>query len=195
MPEGTGNPRALARRREIDPYEVLQISPHASPEVITAAYRALARRAHPDINDGRDSTGRMRELNAAYDLLNDPRRRSEHDARTRPVRSQRARSAQATQRLVASRRREDIVLERTPVAPDARSSAVGRVRGPLLAGLTMAAALLLLVVVTAWALNDLAEEHPEVTLSGGGHFSAQMPAEHRIRLPLLTSRETPLELP
>jgi curved DNA-binding protein CbpA len=30
------------------PYETLEVSPHASPSVIQAAYRCLAKRHHPD---------------------------------------------------------------------------------------------------------------------------------------------------
>jgi curved DNA-binding protein CbpA len=63
-----------------DPYKVLQVDREAVPEVITAAYRALARRLHPD----RDASGvaeiRMAELNRAYAILRNPARRREHDA-------------------------------------------------------------------------------------------------------------------
>jgi DnaJ-class molecular chaperone len=33
---------------DVDWYEVLQVHPRAHPQVITAAYRALARMLHPD---------------------------------------------------------------------------------------------------------------------------------------------------
>ena len=31
-----------------DPYRILQIQPDADPDVVRAAYRVLARKAHPD---------------------------------------------------------------------------------------------------------------------------------------------------
>ena len=55
-------------------YHVLEVSPRASKAVIQAAYRALARTAHPDCNRGA-AAERMRELNRARDILLDPRRR------------------------------------------------------------------------------------------------------------------------
>lgn len=62
-----------------DYYKVLQVDPEASPEVITAAFRVLARRLHPD----RDLTGvheiRMAELNRAYGVLRVVDRRRSYD--------------------------------------------------------------------------------------------------------------------
>jgi len=65
-------------------YEYLQVSPQADSGVIHAAYRALARRYHPDVNGGSDAARLMREINAAYHVLGDPHRRARYDAhRTR----------------------------------------------------------------------------------------------------------------
>lgn len=65
---------------ERDYYKVLQVDPAADAEVITAAFRVLARRLHPD----RDASGvdehRMADLNRAYAVLRDPRQRMEYDA-------------------------------------------------------------------------------------------------------------------
>ncbi len=65
-----------------DPYRVLGVSRTASLREIRAAYRARARRSHPDLA-GEDSIGRMRELNAAWELLKDAHRRDAHDAAAR----------------------------------------------------------------------------------------------------------------
>lgn len=70
-----------------DLYEVLQVSPNADAEVIEAAYKRLATRYHPDRNRSEDATRRMVALNAAYDVLKDPRRRARYD-RTRLGREQ-----------------------------------------------------------------------------------------------------------
>jgi curved DNA-binding protein CbpA len=51
-----------------DPYHLLQVIPDAEPEVIQAAYRALARKYHPDMG-GTDL--QMAQLNAAWETLRD----------------------------------------------------------------------------------------------------------------------------
>ena len=63
----------------IDPYQILQVSPAAEQEVITAAYRALAMKYHPDREPSRYGARRMAELNAAYDLVREPGRRAAFD--------------------------------------------------------------------------------------------------------------------
>jgi DnaJ-like protein len=62
-------------------YDVLQVSPTASQEVVHAAYRALARSCHPDVNPSEAAAKRMLELNTAYTVLSDTRRRAEYDLR------------------------------------------------------------------------------------------------------------------
>ena len=60
-----------------DPYRVLQVDPAAEPEVVRAAYRALALKYHPDVRTG--SQDRMAALNQAWCILRDPTLRSELD--------------------------------------------------------------------------------------------------------------------
>lgn len=73
----------------MDPYAVLGLQPGASETEIAAAYRTLAKRHHPDAvatfggsGAGLEATGRMMQINAAYDLLRDPdaRRRIQAEA-------------------------------------------------------------------------------------------------------------------
>jgi curved DNA-binding protein CbpA len=64
----------------IDPYHVLQVQRHASPEVVRAAYRALAWKYHPD--RGATPEG-MVLLNHAWSILGDAKRRAAYDAGTR----------------------------------------------------------------------------------------------------------------
>jgi curved DNA-binding protein CbpA len=61
-----------------DAYAVLQVDPAAELIVIEAAYRALARRSHPD-GDAPD-TERMTELSTAVAILRNPARRAQLDA-------------------------------------------------------------------------------------------------------------------
>lgn len=61
-------------------YDVLQVSPNATIEVIQGAYRALARTYHPDVSGTADA-GHMRQINAAYAVLADPVCRAQYDAR------------------------------------------------------------------------------------------------------------------
>jgi curved DNA-binding protein CbpA len=57
------------------PFQVLGISPDAEPEVILAAYRALARKYHPDVNPGVPPE----QLNARMKQINWAKAELEHD--------------------------------------------------------------------------------------------------------------------
>jgi len=50
-------------------YETLQVSPSAEPEVLAAAYKALARKYHPDRSKAPDARARMARVNLAYEVL------------------------------------------------------------------------------------------------------------------------------
>ena len=60
-------------------YQVLMLDPSADPEIITLAYRQLAKRHHPDRDPRSGAGARMAELNAAYATLSDPARRARYD--------------------------------------------------------------------------------------------------------------------
>lgn len=58
-----------------DPYSVLGISPSASEDEIKKAYRALAKKYHPDVNQGSaEAERRMKEVNEAYSAVMKMRR-------------------------------------------------------------------------------------------------------------------------
>jgi curved DNA-binding protein CbpA len=65
-----------------DPYSTLQVTPDADEKVIAAAYRALARRHHPDVA-GEHGTARMARLNRAWELIGTPEAREAHDRERR----------------------------------------------------------------------------------------------------------------
>lgn len=53
-----------------DPYKVLGVSPNASDDEITQAYRKMAKKYHPDLNPGdKDAETKMKEINAAYEMI------------------------------------------------------------------------------------------------------------------------------
>jgi hypothetical protein len=67
-----------------DYYSLLGVSREASQEEIARAYRQKARQFHPDLQppDRAEWAGeRMKELNAAYEVLGDTARRGEYDRR------------------------------------------------------------------------------------------------------------------
>ena len=64
---------------ERDPYAVLGVASTATRDDIGVAYRALARRHHPDVSTSGDAEGLMADLNAAWALLRDPARREAWD--------------------------------------------------------------------------------------------------------------------
>ena len=53
-----------------DPYRVLGVSPQATDDEVKKAYRALAKKYHPDVNNGSpDAEARMKEVNEAYSTI------------------------------------------------------------------------------------------------------------------------------
>ena len=83
--------------KELDAYAVLGVDPAADDESVAAAYRALARRLHPDVA-GDGATHQMSVVNAAFDRVRDPKRRREYDDELQEIDPARAARARARPR-------------------------------------------------------------------------------------------------
>jgi molecular chaperone DnaJ len=63
-----------------DFYETLGVSKDASQDEIKKVYRKLARKYHPDLNPGdKKAEQKFKEINEAYDVLGDAKKREEYD--------------------------------------------------------------------------------------------------------------------
>lgn len=73
-----------------DYYDILEINETASTEVIKATYRALVKKYHPDNYEleNEDITERMAELNEAYAVLSDEKKRKDYDIQYTSINSQ-----------------------------------------------------------------------------------------------------------
>src|SRR4051794_24947535 len=64
-----------------DPYEVLGVAKTASEAEIKKAFRALAKKHHPDKHAGDAAAQkRFQEISGAYDILGDKDKRAQYDA-------------------------------------------------------------------------------------------------------------------
>jgi len=63
-----------------DYYKTLEVAREASQDDIQKAYRRLARKFHPDLHpDDKSAKKRFQEVQAAFDVLNDPKKRELYD--------------------------------------------------------------------------------------------------------------------
>ncbi len=98
-------------RTQLDYYAVLEIDRTAGVSEIGAAFRRLAWRYHPDRNPAPGATLQFQDINEAHQVLSDPARRAEYDARWHPDPQAHHRTSRPQVRLHshrASRRRRRI---------------------------------------------------------------------------------------
>lgn len=60
-------------------YEILGVSKTASADEIKSAYRKLAKQYHPDINKAPEAQNKFKEINEAYEVLGDEKKRANYD--------------------------------------------------------------------------------------------------------------------
>jgi curved DNA-binding protein len=60
-------------------YETLGVNDRASADEIKKAYRKLARKYHPDVNKDEEAIEKFKEINAAYEILSDKKKKDEYD--------------------------------------------------------------------------------------------------------------------
>ncbi|EMD41617.1 hypothetical protein CERSUDRAFT_110187 [Gelatoporia subvermispora B] len=68
-------PRSISK----DPYEVLGVKKDATPAEVKKTYFALARKYHPDTNPDKDAQAKFVEIQEAYDILKDEKKRANYD--------------------------------------------------------------------------------------------------------------------
>ncbi len=64
-------------------YERLEVSKNASPEIIEKAYRVLAKKYHPDMQEEEKKAWaeeEFKKINEAYEILSDEEKKKEYDA-------------------------------------------------------------------------------------------------------------------
>jgi DnaJ-class molecular chaperone len=65
-------------------YDILEVSPKASKEVIEKAYKVLVKKYHPDLYNAEKKVWAediMKKLNNAYEILSDEEERKKYDIR------------------------------------------------------------------------------------------------------------------
>ncbi|SFR97580.1 DnaJ domain-containing protein [Anaeromicropila populeti] len=74
--------------KSFNPYEVLNVKQGATKDEIRKAYRALARKYHPDSNPGdKVAEEKFKQISEAYDILSDDVKKADYDREQRQTSS------------------------------------------------------------------------------------------------------------
>ena len=142
-----------------DFYKTLQVDPEAEVEIIAVAYKRLAAKYHPDVNPSPDAGRRMRELNAAFEVLSDPVRRADYDAR-------RCRAASRTRKAPRTSASRPVPAEPSLVVSP-HTLSFGRVRK----GASPSAILEVAVTEGRTLFGEVRTTHPWIRLSASRLYS------------------------
>jgi curved DNA-binding protein CbpA len=166
--------------RGVDLYEMLEVSANASPEVIQAAYKVLARTWHPDVRKDAAAERRIRDINTAYHVLSDTGRRATYDLqRARERRRERMVGATVShpakpRAALAVRSRADVLAARqraNQLSVERAPSLTGRIIILVAAVAALVSIVVLLVWLTfVWAADDspFPDRGPTIELHSGG---------------------------
>jgi DnaJ-domain-containing protein 1 len=158
--DGMPEPR---RHEFVDLYELLEVSPHASVDVIQAAYRILARNYHPDVNASAEAGVRIRQLNAAYSVLSNAQDRARYDLECARVR----RNERITQvkpggvmTAVSGFERSGVLATRRTLARPAPLERTAILSGQAVVGLILVGAMAAFLLIVLWATLDAGVDYP-----------------------------------
>jgi curved DNA-binding protein CbpA len=124
----------MTSREDLDPYVVLGVRRHASPDEIARAYRRAARLTHPDSHGSGAGSEPFRSVSDAYAVLRDPGRRAGYD-RLHSFQRQEVASAAGGSVRYAAPGSQHVVLGSRPPSSAGRPGITARdelraVRGP-----------------------------------------------------------------
>ncbi len=69
--------------KNLDLYRLLQVQENAEPEVIAGAYKRLSKKYHPDLNKDKGAEEKMMQINYAFSILSDTKKRKHYDQHLR----------------------------------------------------------------------------------------------------------------
>jgi len=96
-------------------YEILEVDRNASQEVIEKAYKTLAKKYHPDLQQGKQQqeyAEKMKIINEAYDVLSNSAKREQYNQKLENERVQREKIRfQQMQNEAMSREQQDRIMQ------------------------------------------------------------------------------------